>query len=174
MFGGSFRLLARVCLPLALLFILAGCGGSTKAPHESTRLLRGPGFHFSVPAGWSVHRGNGFLAAKKGRSQVSATTFTLLKPYDPALFGKVAAELDRNAAKLASQAHGTLTEKTTTTVAGRKVRAYRYTAAGYDTRLAFVLQGKREVQLLCRAPAGSADPDGACSLLFRSFALTAA
>ena len=136
--------------------------------------VQGPGFRFSVPPGWAVRHGTGLLAAEKGKALVSATTFTLLKPYDPALFGKVAAELDRNVAKLAAQAHGKLTEKSTTTVANRKVREYRYTASGYDTRLGFVFDGKREVQLLCRAPAGSADPDGACSLLFRSFALGAA
>jgi hypothetical protein len=174
-FGGSFRLLARVCLPLALLFILAGCGGSTKAPTAETgKVVRGSGFRFSIPPGWAIRRGPGSLTAERGKALVSATTFTLLKPYDPALFGKVTAELDRNAAKLAAQAHGKLTEKLTTTVAGRKVRAYRYTAAGFDTRLGFVLQGKREVQLLCRAPAGSADPDGACGLLFRSFTLAPA
>jgi hypothetical protein len=173
-FGGSFRLLARVCLPLALLFILAGCGGSTKAQPPTGKRLQGTGFSFSVPAGWVVRRGVGLLAAQSGTAAVSATTFTLLKPYEPALFGRVKAELDRNAAKLAAQAHGKLTEKLTTTVAGRKVRAYRYTAGGFDTRLGFVLDGKREVQLLCRAPAGSADPDGACGLLFRSFRLGAA
>jgi hypothetical protein len=167
-------LLATVCLPLAVLFILAACGGSTK-PHPATaKRVHGPGFAFSVPAGWTVRRGSGLLAARSGNSAVSATNFTLLKPYDPRLFAKVAAELDRDAAKLAAQAHGKLTEKVTTTVAGRKVRAYRYTAGGFDTRLGFVLQGKREVQLLCRTPAGSVDPDGACSLLFRSFALGAA
>jgi hypothetical protein len=162
-----------VFLPLAVLFILAGCGGSTKPPAEVVRHVQGPGFSFSVPAGWTVRRATGVLAAQSGTSVVSATTFTLLKPYDPALFAKVAAELDRNAAKLAAQAQGKLTEKLTTTVAGRKVRAYRYTAAGFATRLGFVLEGKREVQLLCRAPAGSADPDGACGLLFRSFRLRA-
>jgi hypothetical protein len=161
-----------VCLPLAVLFILAGCGGSTKA-HPAVRHLQGAGFAFSVPARWTVHRGTGLLAAQSGDAVVSATTFTLLKPYDPSLFAKVAAELDRNAAKIAAQAHATLTEKVTTTVAGRKVRAYRYTAGGFDTRLGFVLDGRREVQLLCRAPSGSADPDGACSLLFGSFTLRA-
>jgi hypothetical protein len=133
--------------------------------------VQGPGFRFSIPPGWTIRRGIGLVAGQSGEAVVSATTFTLLKPYDPKLFAKVTGELDRNAAKLAAQAHGKLTEKLTTTVAGRKVRAYRYTAGGFDTRLGFVLDGKREVQLLCRAPAGSADPDGACSLLFRSFAL---
>jgi predicted Zn-dependent protease len=136
--------------------------------------LRGPGFGFSVPAGWTVRHGAGVLSAQSGKSVVSATAFTLLKPYAPALFGKAAAELDRNAAQLAAQAHTKLSEKLTTTVAGRKVRAYRYTAGGFDTRLGFVLAGRREVQLLCRAPAGSADTDGACGLLFRSFRLRAA
>jgi hypothetical protein len=160
-----------VFLPLAVLFILAGCGGSTKPRETTVKHVQGPGFAFSVPSGWTVRRRAGVLAAQSGTSVVSATTFTLLKPYDPALYARVAAELDRNASKLAAQAHGTLTEKLTTTVAGRKIRAYRYTAAGFGTRLGFVLEGKREVQLLCRAPAGSADPDGACGLLFRSFKL---
>ncbi len=141
---------------------------------KAVRLLQGPGFAFSVPLRWTVRRGPSVLAAQSGTSVVSATAFRLLKPYDPALFAKVTVELDRNAAELAAQAHGTLTEKMTTTVAGRKIRAYRYTAAGFVTRLGFVLEGKREVQLLCRASAGSADPDGACGLLFRSFRLRAA
>jgi hypothetical protein len=164
-----------VFLPLAVVFILAGCGGSPKAPPPETgRIVHGPGFRLSIPPGWTVRRGNGSLTAQSGKAVVSATTFTLLKRYDPALFGKVAAELDRNVAKLAAQAHGTVTEQKTVVVAGRKIRAYRYTAAGFDTRLGFVLDGKREVQLLCRAPAGSVDPDGACGLLFRSFTLAAA
>jgi hypothetical protein len=136
--------------------------------------VHGAGFRFSVPPGWTIRRGVGVVAAQSEKAVVSATTFTLLKPYDPKLFAKVAAELDRNVDKLVAQAHARLTEKLTTTVAGRKVRAYRYTAGSFDTRLGFVLNGKREVQLLCRAPAGSADPDGACGLLFRSFTLGAA
>ena len=154
-----------------MLFILAACGGSTKAPPAAARLLQGPGFRFSVPPGWTIRRGEGVLAAQSGEAAVSATTFTLLKRYDPSLFARAAAELDRNATKLAVQAHGTLTEKTTVVVDGRKVRAYRYTARGFETRIGFVLDGKREVQLLCRAPTGSADPDGACALLFGSFRL---
>jgi hypothetical protein len=136
--------------------------------------VHGAGFRFSVPPGWTVRRGVGVVSAQSGKAIVSATTFTLLKPYDPKIYAKVAAELDRNVAKLVAQAHARLTEKLTTTVAGRTVRAYRYTAGSFDTRLGFVLNGRREVQLLCRAPAGSADPDGACSLLFRSFTLGAA
>ena len=124
-----------------------------------------------MPPGWTIRRGDGVLAAQSGQAAVSATTFTLLKRYDPSLFAKAAAELDRNAAKLAEQAHGKLTEQLTVIVGGRRVRAYRYTAGGFDTRIGFVLDGKREVQLLCRAPSGSADPGGACALLFGSFRL---
>jgi hypothetical protein len=171
-FGGSFRLLAKVCLPLALLFILAACGGSPKSHARTTSVLRGSGFVFSVPAGWAVSRRTGVVEARKGKALVSATIFTLLKPYDPGLFEKVVGELDRNAEKLAAQAQGTLTEKQTITVAGRKIRAYRYTAGGYSTRIGFVLVGKRELQLLCRAPSGAGDPDGACALLFSSFRLS--
>jgi len=170
-FGDSFRLLTRRCLPLALLFILAACGGSPKTAPVKVSVVRGPGFGFSAPPGWATRRSGGVVEARSGKAVVSATTFTLLRRYEPSLFGKVVAELDRNAQKLAAQARGTLTERVTTTVAGRKIRAYRYTAGGYSTRIGFVLDGKREVQLLCRAPSGTPDPDGACALLFHSFKL---
>jgi hypothetical protein len=170
-FGGSFRLLARVCVPLALVSILAACGGSPKTKPAAGSFLHGPGFSFSSPHGWTVRRNGAVLEARSGKALVSATTFTLLKPYDPSLFGKAVAELDRNAEKLAAQAKGTLTEKATAAVAGRKTRVYRYTARGYSTRLGFVLAGRREIQLLCRAPSDTPDPDGACTMLFQSFVL---
>ena len=105
---------------------------------------------------------------------MSATAFTLLKPYSPKLFALAAKELDKVAANLAAQAHGTLTESATVTVDGRRIRAYRLTVRptsgkAYDERIGFVLQGKHEYQLLCRAPAGAGDPDGACALLYASF-----
>jgi hypothetical protein len=109
------------------------------------------------------------VRAKKGDGLVSVTAFRLLKPYDPGRFGAAAKELDGIAAKLAAQAGGELTEKTTTTVDGRRVRVYRYTDRAGQIRLGFVLVGKREYQLLCRLPAGGADHDGACALLFESF-----
>jgi len=131
--------------------------------------VRGQGFSFSVPRSWETAHTKTGVFARKGSALVSATTFTLLKQYDPAHFDQVVVELDRAAAKLAAGAGGKVTEKATTTVDGRKIRAYRYSAAGYATRIGFVLQGKREVQLLCRARAGAGDPDGACGLLFDSF-----
>jgi hypothetical protein len=96
---------------------------------------------------------------------VSVRTFTLVKPYDPAMFAAVTAELDRDAAKLAAQAGVPLAVKETTKVAGQRIRAYRYG----DTRIGFFFVGRREYQLLCRYGSGGADKDGACALLFASF-----
>ena len=153
---------------LALVLILPACGGGTKEKAVSTRVVQGPGFSFSVPAAWKTRRTRAAVVAERDRSRVSSTVFPLLKPYDPSRFGAAAKELDRIAGTLASRAGGTLTEKQTTTVDGRRIRAYRYEGGGKHTRIGFVLVGKREFQLLCDAP-GSADIDGACALLFATF-----
>jgi hypothetical protein len=52
------------------------------------------------------------------------------------------------------------------------VRAYRYDEGASQIRIGFVLVEKREYQLLCRLPAGGADLDGACALLFDSFTVS--
>jgi hypothetical protein len=141
--------------------------------------VSGPGFRFEVPQGWSPHRVQRGVVARPGADGgvlVSATTFRLLKAYDPAEFARASAYLDGVAAKLARNAHGKLTGSETVKVSGRRVRAYRFTSSSasggsYDNRIGFVLQGRTEVQLLCRTPAGQGDQDGACSLLFSSFDL---
>ena len=141
--------------------------------------MTGPGFTFSAPLGWTVKRTSNAVVARAGAdgALVSATRFTLLKAYDPTRFAATAQELDGVAAKLARDANGAITASETTTVDGRKVRSYRFSsrAAGreLDDRLAFVLDGRREVQLLCQAPKGKLDATGACTLLFDSFALAA-
>jgi hypothetical protein len=121
-----------------------------------------------VPTGWAVRRTSDAIVAKRGKSTVSATVFTLQKPNDPARFAAAAEELDRIAAKLAGEAGGSVTEKVTTRVDGRRIRAYRFASKSAHMRIGFVLVGKREVQLLCDAP-GSTDTDGACALLFETF-----
>ena len=94
-----------------------------------------------------------------GSSRVSVTTYTLQKPYSPALFAAAAKELDGVAAKLAAAAGTSLSEKQTVDVAGEKIRVYRFGTM----RIGFVLRGKREYQLLCD------NPGDACALLFKSF-----
>lgn len=130
--------------------------------------MRGPGFTFSVPAGWTTSRSLTRVVARDGEREVSATVFPLLKPYDPARFRDAARELDRVAAKLAARSGGSLTESVTTVVDGRKIRAYRYEAHGRHTRVGFLLEGKREYQLVCSAPAADGRDD-ACRLLYASF-----
>lgn len=144
------------------------------------RPIAGPGFSFSVPAGWHVVRTPTSAAAHEhagAQTLVSAGVYRLGRLYDPARFAEAARELDGVASRLALAAGGAVTASETTTVAGMRIRAYRFTALlgdgrRYDDRVGFVLSGRREVQLLCQAPAGARDPDGACSLLFSSFALS--
>jgi hypothetical protein len=160
--GGSFRLLAKAVLPLALLFILAACGASKRQTPQSAVEVRGRGFTFQVLHGWNVSTPATAVVARQGGELVSVTRFPLLKAYDPAKFAAVATELDRVAAQLAKKAGSSLADKETITVAGRKIRAYSYG----NKRIGFVLDGRREYQLLC-VNAG----DG-CDLLFHSFTLS--
>jgi hypothetical protein len=164
MVSGSFRLLARAGLPLALLFILAGCGGSTKREPLSSRVVSGPGFTVAVRRGWTVRKTPKSLVAARPGALVSVTRYTLLKTYDPAKFEAVSKELDRVAAELAAKGGGRLTERATTDVDGRRVRAYRFEAHGTPTRLGFVLADKQEYQLMC-----SGDTGAPCDLLFSTF-----
>ncbi len=165
-------------LSVVLPFALVACGGASKhAQPGGSAVVKGLGFRFEAPSGWTTKSTGTATEARRdaaGRTMVSATAFTLLKPYSPKLFARAAKELDRVAAKLAAQSRSTLAESTTTTVDGRRIRAYRLTvhpASGpsFDERIGFVLLGRREYQLLCRAPVGSGDPDGACALLYSSF-----
>jgi len=148
-------------LPLAVVSILAACGsgGSHRA---ETLQVSGQGFSFEAPAGWHVSRTKAGVVARGGGSLVSVTRFALRRPYDPSQFAAASAELDRVADKLAAQAGATVTDRSTTTVADRSIRAYSYA----DTKVGFVLVGRREYELLC---VGQSD---ACALLFSSFAIS--
>ena len=150
------------------MFILSGCGGGTSQEPNSTRVLHGPGFTFTAPRDWSASRSAHATVARRGGSEVSATAFTLLKPYRPSLFTAAAKELDGIAERLAAQAGETLSERSTTTVDGKRIRAYRFGT----TKIGFVLDGKREFQLLCRMPPEGTDADGACGLLFSTFTVS--
>jgi hypothetical protein len=164
MVSGSFRLLARICLPLVVLFILAACGGSTKSQTNSTRAVAGPGFTFRVAADWRVRKAADAVVASHAGDVVSVTRYPLQKPYDPVRFAAAAHELDGLAAKLAASGGGTVTERVTTTVDGRRIRAYRFDAKGVPTRVGFVLKERTEFELRC-----SGDTGAPCDLLFSSF-----
>lgn len=125
-----------------------------------------------MPAGWHVADTARGLRATGSAASVSASVYRLGKAYSPDEFAAAAKELDGVAAKLAQAAGGSVQSSETTTIDGRKVRAYRFRGGSAEHRVAFVLEGKREVQLLCSAPSGAGDPDGACSLLFSSFTLS--
>jgi hypothetical protein len=157
--------MAKAGLPLALLFILSACGGST-APEATpaSRTVAGPGFRIAVPQDWTVRKTRTSVTAKQYGDLVSVTQFPLLKAYDPSKFDAASKELDRVAAQLASKHGTTLSTRETTTVDGRRVRAYRFTAGGTDMRIGFVLDGKTEYQLVC-----SGDTAAPCDLLFSSF-----
>jgi len=124
--------------------------------------VRGNGFLFELPQGWTVERPPKSVVGKHGSELVSVTRFDLRKAYDPKQFGGVAKTLDSVAARLAKAAGTTITDSKTATVAGEKIRAYRYGGK----RIGFVLDGKREYQLFC-----GRDGEG-CELLFDSFTLS--
>ena len=148
---------------------LAGCGGSAR---EEMR-VGGPGFSFEAPSGWKVARRTGATSAAAGSRLVSVTVFPLVHAYSPLLFTKVAAELDGVARSLAHRLGGRVADSATVTIAGRRARRYEiaFERDGTDVveRLAFVLRGKREYQLLCRFKRG--EDESPCERLLATFAL---
>ncbi len=153
-----------------LALLLAGCGSAGKP--EGKR-VRAAGYSFVAPTGWDVRRTPRKTSVRSGSQLLSVEIFPLVHAYDPLLFAKVKIELDRLAAEIAANAGGSLTQKRTTQVAGRRVRAYEIvlTRNGktLTERIAFVLEGKREYQLLCRRRAGATS--SACGTLVKSFVL---
>jgi hypothetical protein len=136
--------------------------------------VRGSGYRFSAPSSWSVHRAGREVKAISGPVDfVGVTTFTLARAYRPSLWTKAVPALDRAAAALAAQNDGKLRARETVILASRRARRYEidYRADGVALveRIAFVLTGRREHQLLCRFESGG--DDGACRTLFSSFRL---
>jgi hypothetical protein len=144
--------------------ILAGCGGSTTAKPQ---LVRATAFSFEAPSGWQVKSAAKSASATSDAQLLEVTTFPLLKPYDDALFAKVARELGLRMREVAARLHGKVTHARTVTVAGVKSHSYDVTAGKDVLEYTFVLRGKKEFQLLCRrSTSGSA---GACVQLLRTF-----
>ena len=170
----SFRLLcarnlppAGRCKPLVLVVaVLVGACGGGRAASEQSQIVLGSGFRYAAPAGWKVR---GAVATDGAVDRVEVKTFELVKRYRPELFAQAATELDRVVADLARQLRGRVVDARTVTIADRNARSYRIRYDGKLSDVAFVLQDKREYQLLCRREAGASD--AACKRLLGSFAL---
>jgi len=137
-----------------------------------TQDLSGSGFRFEAPKDWTVsreERGGTVGAASGDVDLVEVRTFRLVKPYRVALFAATTRELDEVIDRIAAQQKGRVTSRATTRIAGRRARAYQVHYDGKVQEISFVLDGRREYQLLCRRPAGG-DGD-ACRVLRESFEL---
>jgi hypothetical protein len=159
----------------AAVIVLAGCGGpGDKASTTDVQTVTGGGYRFSAPSSWSVQRSGREVMAMSGPVDLAGvTTYTLARAYRPSLWTKAVPALDRTAAALAAENGGDLRVRETVVVAGRRARryeiAYRADGVSMVERIAFVLAGRREHQLLCRFESGG--DDGACGTLFSSFRL---
>ena len=179
MLGLSFRWFAglvpradrcKQALLAVAVIVSASCGGG----HAQPRLIAGTGYSFSAAADWAVVRLQRTVQASRGVQLVSVTRFPLLHKYRPELWPKVVPEIDRSAATLAAGQKGTVSSRMTTTLAGQRARrydiVYQHDGRHLIERVAFVLRGKTEYELLCRFERGKTA--SACDTLFRSFRLT--
>lgn len=136
--------------------------------------MRGTGYTFSAPAGWTVVRSEEEVRSSQGVSVLSVRRFPLVRPYRPELWPEVVQELDRAAAALARQQDGSVTDSRTTVIAGRRARVYEiaYEREGRELveRIGFVLRAKTEYLLLCRYERGG--ETRACERLLATFRLT--
>jgi hypothetical protein len=167
MLNASFRVVPGRLLPALLVAasIFAGCGGSGGG--EQPQTVNGRGFRFDAPAGWAVQRSGRLVSASKDGDLVQVATFSLLKPYSPALFDRVERELRMRMRQIAAQTGGTVSGSSTVTTGGIRSHSYQVTAGDRLDEYTFVLQGKREYQLLCRRPKSSGGD--ACERLVTSF-----
>ena len=157
---------------LALLTLLAGCGGGGGAePESSGRLITSGGYKFSAPSDWAATLTSRAAVVKQDEvTLVSVTVLPLVKRYRPQLFPRVVGELDRVARELAGRLQGRVTERRTIVAAGGRVRQYQITHGELVDRLTFVLRGKKEFLLTCRWRKQDGEP-AACAQLASSFKL---
>ena len=152
--------------------LVAGCGGSARGEHKSSRRVEGAGYSFEAPSGWHVSRAGRTVSAASGEELVSVTLFRLARPYTPKLWPKVVPVLDGVAAQLAHGLAGSVDSRATVVLAGRRARRYEigFRRGGKDVveRIDFLLDGRREYQLLCRYERAGGSP-GTCSAFLASF-----
>jgi hypothetical protein len=157
------------CLVVAVL--LAGCGGSARSEHTALQRVDGPGYSFSAPETWRVTRTVRAVTAASGGELVSVTVFRLARPYRPSLWPTVVPVLNGVAAQLARGLGGSVDTRETVVLAGLRARRYEiaFRRGGKDVveRIVFLLEGRREYQLLCRYARGGGSE--ACSAFLASF-----
>jgi len=161
-------MLRREYALLVALLILAGCGGSSE-PKAAYQVVTGAGFSFQAPAGWKVEHALRRSEAASGSELVQVVTFALVRPYTAALFTRVTVELDLRMKALAQQTGGRLAGSSVVKAGGVLSHAYTMKVGDHVDEYAFVLDRKREYQLLCRRLASSSDVF--CAHLIKSFAL---
>jgi hypothetical protein len=146
--------------------ILAGCGGSGSGNWQQ---VRGDGFTFEAPDSWVV---TGAAASSGAVDRVEVLVFRLVRPYDPARRTATSRELDRVADRVAAQLKGSVSSRRSLEVAALDARSYSIDFGGKVEEITFVLDGRREYQLLCRRATGA--DDAPCARLLASFAVSGA
>jgi hypothetical protein len=159
--------------PLLALALLAGCGGGS--PEAETQVVRGPGFAYEAPASWEVRRTPRAAEAEPDAGSgelVSVTRFPLARRFRPALWPEVVGELDRVAGELSERLGGEILSSKTARIGGLRGRsyviAYRRDGDERRQRIAFLLRGRGEYQLLCTWRETDGEPP-ACELLEKTF-----
>ena len=108
------------------------------------------------------------VRAAGGAEFVAVSTFPLLKAYRPALFDPVEAELRTRMDNIAESMGGSVDPAGAAVVGGVRSHVYRVSAPSHVDEYTFVLVGRREYQLVCRAASAEAAP---CRRLQTSFVL---
>jgi hypothetical protein len=146
--------------------VLAGCGGHG----ASWQTVTGDGYRFLAPGDWTLTQGANAVMVSKGRvDRVQVETFRLVEPYRPELFAAASRELDRVAREVGHELRGHVAASATVRVAGMDARSYRITYGRLVEEITFVLDARREYELLCRRIATATDET--CGKFVRSFAL---
>ena len=83
--------------------------------------------------------------------------FRLTEPYRSTLFAEATRELDRRVGELASLQKGRVAARLTVRVAGMDARSYRIAYGPLVEEISFVLDRRREYELLCRRSATATD-----------------